>query len=361
MKKLNKAISFTDIHWGAKANSIVHNEDCMDFIDWVITLVEADPEIDHIMFLGDWHENRSALNLSTLNYSFKGLSKLNKLGLPIYLIVGNHDLYHRHTREVHSLPHFDELENVILIEEVTLIEETYYPSLMSPYLFDDEYGDLKKHLDVPIWWGHFEFKGFVLTGYNITMPTGPDIEEYKTKRIFSGHFHKRQINNHVAYIGNTFPTTFGDEGDTNRGVAIYQYDTDDLSFIDWDGCPLYKKIKLSELIEDEMDFPEKTHIKCVVDIVMDYDKQNKLKHDMTEKYSFRDFKYEETSELADEFSKDEDIVELEEEHASVNELVVALLDTISTDKINKEKLKEWYMVLDQEYDPSLLDTKHVKN
>ena len=31
-----KAAVFTDIHFGLKGNSKVHNQDCEDFIDWYI-------------------------------------------------------------------------------------------------------------------------------------------------------------------------------------------------------------------------------------------------------------------------------------------------------------------------------------
>ena len=46
MKKQCKGAYFTDIHWGKKANSIQHNEDCMNFIDWFCAQVKSDPSID---------------------------------------------------------------------------------------------------------------------------------------------------------------------------------------------------------------------------------------------------------------------------------------------------------------------------
>ena len=99
-KKLKKAACMTDIHFGKKANSEEHNKDCLRFIDWFCDFVKADPEIDHIMFLGDWNENRSALNIATLNFSYQGAKKLNELGLPVFFIIGNHDMYHRYSREI---------------------------------------------------------------------------------------------------------------------------------------------------------------------------------------------------------------------------------------------------------------------
>ena len=106
MKKLQKAAVCSDIHFGRKANSPQHNTDCLAFLDWFCDAVRSDPSIDHVFFLGDWHENRSAQNVSTIKFSYEGASKLNDLGMPIYFCVGNHDLFHRHTRDVYlSLIH----------------------------------------------------------------------------------------------------------------------------------------------------------------------------------------------------------------------------------------------------------------
>ena len=61
--KLKKASMMTDIHFGRKSNSEQHNQDCLDYIDWFCAKVKKDKKIDHVMFLGDWHENRSALKV----------------------------------------------------------------------------------------------------------------------------------------------------------------------------------------------------------------------------------------------------------------------------------------------------------
>lgn len=348
--KLNKALCFTDIHWGAKLNSAQHNEDCTNFILWVCSIVKSDPTIDHIMFLGDWHESRSALNLATLNASYNGMCLLNQLNIPVFVIIGNHDLYFRHTREIHSLPHFDSLSNITLVREPIILTDTHVPCLICPYLFDDEYPSLKQYTKIPIWWGHFEFKGFVITGNNIKMPTGPDADDYPVTRIFSGHFHKRQINKHTTYIGNAFPTNFSDAGDDDRGVAIYQYNTDELKFINWPDCPKYLQIELSQLLDDSITIPPNTHVKCVVDIVLDYNQTIELKQSTEMQFGLRDFKFEETAELSSVLTTDDTTVDLSEHQlASVNDLVITLINTITSEKINKNKLTAIFNSLNVDY------------
>ena len=89
-KKLKKGAMCTDIHFGKKMNSEVHNEDCLNYLDWFCENVKNDPSIDHVWFLGDWNEQRAAINGLTLKYSYAGAKKLNELGLPVYFLLGNH-------------------------------------------------------------------------------------------------------------------------------------------------------------------------------------------------------------------------------------------------------------------------------
>ena len=51
-----KAIAFTDIHFGNKSNSLVHNEDCVNFVKWVIEKgKEENCETDCCFTLVSWH------------------------------------------------------------------------------------------------------------------------------------------------------------------------------------------------------------------------------------------------------------------------------------------------------------------
>ena len=111
-----KIAMFTDIHWGCRNNSDQHNQDCTEYVDWFISQVKKN-KCNTIIFMGDWFENRNAINVATLNASYDALDKLNKLELPIYFLVGNHDLYHRNDRVQFSTYHYTQFSNVILTYE----------------------------------------------------------------------------------------------------------------------------------------------------------------------------------------------------------------------------------------------------
>jgi DNA repair exonuclease SbcCD nuclease subunit len=345
MKKLKKAAIFTDIHFGRKSNSDQHNQDCLDYITWFCNEVKSDTEIDHVCFLGDWHENRSALNVSTLLYSFRGAKMLNDLGIPIFFIVGNHDLYYRHARDIHSLEHFSPLNNFRLINDVTVCTETHHKTLFCPYLFSDEYAKLGKHLKIPVWFGHFEFQGFVVSGYNNIMQTGPKSADFSgPTHIFSGHFHKRQLNSNVVYIGNTFPMDFSDAGDNARGMAIYDYVDDKTEFIDWKQCPKYIKTLLSTVSSGKVVIPHGSRVKCIADITLTYEEVSVLRQTCIEKYKLREFVIEDSVEIANVISGTEVDVD-DTVLMSVNEMMVQLLSSIDTEHINNKELITIYKSL----------------
>lgn len=347
MDKMKKGAFCTDIHFGKKSNSRKHNEDCIRFLEWFKTQVQADPEIDYIGFLGDWNENRSSINIETLKFSYEGARILNSIGLPVYFVVGNHDLHQRNSREVHSVIPYQELENFRIIDEPTLVEEIGDGMLWCPYMFADEYPSLQQYNKVPIWAGHFEFQGFVITGHSITMNSGPDPKDYRgPKHVFSGHFHRRQANDHVVYIGNCFPMDFGDAGDTARGMMTYDHNEDQVVFHDWDACPRYVKTTLSELLDGEVVLEPNARVKCIVDVPISFQESQELRNLFQEKYDLREFSMEESRELSAAVTGGDTVISWDEETQlkSVDELVVDMLGELTGEVVDKELIDKDLLV-----------------
>ena len=349
-KKLQRGLYFTDIHFGKKGNSETHNQDCLSFIDWFTGKVK-DYEPDYIGFLGDWHEQRSSLNIATLKYSYYGAKKINALGLPTFFCIGNHDLFHRHTREIYSVVPFNEFSNFQVIDQPTLVTDRFGEDvLFSPYLFHDEYGeDLKKYLGVKYWAGHFEFKGFQITGYNMVMPTGPDPTEFAgPKDIVSGHFHKRQTGGNITYMGNTFPMDFGDAGDADRGLMVYDHGTSEMIFENWDDCPKYLNVRLSDLLDKKVKPLPNSRVKCVIDMPISYEENSSLKEQTMAEYGLRDIVFEESREimaaLTDTETVDPNAVDLSDGvlDMSIDDLIIRMLKDISSDHIDNDLLIEQY-------------------
>jgi len=297
-KSIRKLVMWTDIHFGARNNSDLHNQDNLDYIDWLIEVVKKEKP-SHIAFLGDFFENRNAINVRTMNYALEGCRRINALGIPVIFIIGNHDLYHRSDRAVFSTKMFDSLENFFVVSEPVELNKDWY---VAPFLFKPEYpelaGEINSHSYVL---GHFEFRDFVVTGADRKMEHGPDGAQFNgPKYIFSGHFHKRQANKNIIYIGNTFPTNYGDAGDKARGCAVFDVENDEVYFHDWDDAPLFFKTRLSLVINGDVNFPPKSRVRCLLDMDLGYSEVQTLREEMIESLKLREFTIEEDAALRKE-------------------------------------------------------------
>ncbi len=285
---------FTDIHFGARANSEQHLTDCLKFVDWFIDTAAAN-KATHLAFLGDWFESRNAINVRTLIASQEAARKLNAVGLPVFFIVGNHDLYHRNDRNIFSTDPFSDLENFVIIDQpMELMPDLF----AAPFLFKEEYptlaGEINSHKYVI---GHFEFRNFVVTGADRKLDHGPDAEQFKgPKYLMSGHFHKRQVSGNVVYIGNAFPTTFGDAGDSERGCAILDMQCEDIEFYDYAEAPLFFKTRLSAVLNGETDFTPHSRVRCLLDADIGYSEVQALREEMMSAYNLREFSVEEDTQ-----------------------------------------------------------------
>jgi hypothetical protein len=311
----------TDIHHGRKGNSRIHNQDCTNYVKWFCEQVKNMGDVTHVAFLGDWYESRSSINIETLDFSYTNLDLLNSLGLPVIFCVGNHDLHRRTTRDVHSVRMFEELSNFTVIDKPTVIDGC----LFSPFLFEEEYPSLAQYNNLHAWFGHFEFQGFCLTGYNTIMEHGPDGKMFLgPKKIFSGHFHKRQSNGNIHYIGNTFPMDHGDAGDFKRGMAVYSVLGDAIDYLNWQDAPKYLKTPLSSVLSEDWVPPKNCYVKCVVDQDITYTDAQNLREMMIKEYNLRDFIMEE-NKIAKQGLLESDTSNEEMEYGSVDDLIISQL------------------------------------
>lgn len=347
-KPLRKILMFTDIHFGKKNNSIVHNQDCLNFIDFLIAEVKKDSEIDAIAFLGDWFENRNAINVMTLEYANEAADRLDALGLPVFFDIGNHDLYHRHNRSVYSPRPFKDKKNFIIVDHFVKVNDQF---LFVPFLFHNEYPEmLQFNGNTRYAFGHFEFKNFVLTGTSNIMEKGPEHTMFdEFVYIFSGHYHKRQIKDNTVYIGNTFPMDYGDAGDSARGICILNVEDEIAKFIDWKECPKYFRVNLSTLLEGTWTPPEFSRVTCFKDLDISYTEVQALKEEFIKTFQLREFRIDENSqEKKDSLlgeGQDLDIDALDS--AGLDSTIQKLIESgvTATVSIDPKKLCEEYMEL----------------
>jgi hypothetical protein len=334
MALFKKVACFTDIHFGLKSNSTTHLKDCEEFVDWFIAEAE-EAGCETCIFLGDWSHNRNSLSLYTLDSSLRCLEKLGAAFEQFFWFPGNHDLFYKDKRDIHSSAFGRHIPGVTVIEDITTIDEV----TLVPWLVGDEWHQMK-NLKSRYVFGHFELPKFFMNAM-VQMPdhgqlrgedfTGPEF-------VFSGHFHARQRSDNVFYIGNAFPHNFADTNDDARGMMILEWGGQP-EFRDWPDCPKFRNVKLSDLIDrkDEI-MKSKMYIKVNLDIDISYEEANFIKETFINDYDVR-----EISLIQDKTNLDGTIDDNpDQKFESVDQIVTEQLVNIDSDQFDRNTLLEIY-------------------
>jgi len=327
----------TDIHWGLKSNSLVHNRDCEAFIDWFIAKAKEEG-CETGMFLGDWHNHRASINLQTLQFSVQALEKLSAAFDKFYFIPGNHDLYYRDKRDIHGAEWAKHLPNIVIVNDWFKSNDV----IIAPWLVGDDHKKLNK-MSCKYMFGHFELPHFLMNA-RVEMPDHGEVksEDFTgIEKVFSGHFHMRQQKGNIRYIGNCFPHNFADAGDADRGMMVMEWDKDEEYFA-WPGQPLYRVMKLSEAIDHGANiFQSNMHVRVELDIDISYEEANFIKETFIREHNLR--------EMALIPSKRSDIdIDLapgEVHFESVDQIVTDQITNIASDFYDNKLLLKIYQSL----------------
>jgi len=284
MGLFKKVACFTDIHFGLKSNSTTHNQDCEDFVDWFIAKAK-EQGCETCIFLGDWHHNRNSINLITLDTSQRCLEKLGAAFDQFFWFPGNHDLFYKDKRTIHSSAFGRHIPGVTVVDGITTIDDV----TLVPWLVGDEWKDMKK-LKSRYVFGHFELPSFYMNAM-VQMPDHGELQRSdlsSPEYVFSGHFHKRQHNGNVVYIGNAFPHNFADAWDDDRGMMTLEWGGKP-EYFEWSDAPKYRSISLSDLIDrqDEI-MKSKMYFKVNLNIDISYEEANFLKETFIAQYDIRE-------------------------------------------------------------------------
>lgn len=279
-----KAAVLTDIHFGLKSNSHLHNEDCLNFVKWFIAKAKEE-ECDVCFMLGDWHNNRASINIVTLNYSLTALELLGKAFDRVIFIPGNHDLYYRDKRDIQSAEWARHIPNI------EIVNDFYSEGDVSivPWLVGDDHKKIPK-INAKYMFGHFELPNFFMNAM-VKMPEHGDLKGEHFGHVghmFSGHFHKRQTNKNITYVGNAFPHNYADAGDDDRGMMILKWG-EEPEFHSWPGQPRFRVYSLSDILKspDELLLKD-MHCRVNINIDITYEEATFIKETFVGTYNLRE-------------------------------------------------------------------------
>ena len=328
-----KVAVFTDIHFGLKSNSSIHNQDCEDFIDWFI-MTAKEQGCETAIFTGDWHHNRNSLNITTMDYSLRALEKLGQAFENFYFFPGNHDLYYKDKRDIHSVEFGKFIPGITVIHKPMTIGNV----TLCPWLVGEEWKQVGKKGGKYIF-GHFELPNFFMNAM-VQMPDQGELQldNFANYELgFSGHFHKRQCRGNMHYIGNAFPHNYADTWDDDRGMMTLEWDGKP-QYISWPEQPTFRTIKLSQLFDEcDIILKPKQHLRVTLDINISFEEASFIKEKYITDYNLRELTLIAEKKVV-EINTDIDVQTFE----SIDQIVSSQIVSIESDTYNKNILLSIY-------------------
>lgn len=329
-----KIAFFTDLHFGKRQDSIQFTEDCFEFVKWA-TLRAQREGASCLVFGGDWHHNRTHLNLYTMRRSLAALRHISSNFEKVFIILGNHDLYFKEALSVHSMEFAREFKNIFLIEEPTRLSENV--SLV-PWLVDSA-KDKVQSVMAPFLFGHFEISRFRFNSGQVVEHASLSPEDFVgASVVFSGHFHNRQKivcdeGHTILYTGAAFPHNYEDAGQRERGLTIIDTDSGDHVLHTWEEQPTFDYLSLDQLEAFIAEGPSpKRSVKIFIDNTTSSEDVRELRNFLVNELLYREVSFSSRSVLEINNSMDSATVET----LSVDNMVLSLLERLQDD--NKSNL-----------------------
>ena len=330
-----RAAVCTDIHFGLKSNSQTHNDDCLNFIKW-FTAKAKEEGCETAFFLGDWHNNRASINIVTLNYSLRALEHLNDNFDRVYFIPGNHDLYYRDKRDVQSVEWARHLPNVVICNDWLHTGDV----VVAPWLVGDDYKRIPK-LSAKYMFGHFELPTFYMNAM-VQMPDHGDVrrEDFTgIEHVFTGHFHKRQTQRNITYIGNCFPHNYADNHDDERGMMVLEWGAEP-EYHAWPDQPRYRVYNLSDvLLNTDTMLQSGMHVRVNLDVDISYEEATFIKETFVKTYNLREITLIPQKVVGEDINYD---ITGNIMFESVDSIVTNQLTNIQSEQYNKTLLLDIY-------------------
>lgn len=232
---LTDAFVISDIHLGVRNNSLSWQENIKDYFDsFFIPLIKKNKTKDSfVLILGDVFDDRKSISIDTLNLTIDILDKVSEV-LPVYIIIGNHDMFKRYDNNINSLKVFERHKYVHVIKTPTVIcsaidleHDLMNYALLLPHQGDvqkeskiiqdflDDYGSSDKESPNLIF-THTDIAGLKYDN-NKNINTGVVLKKNANVKIYSGHIHKRQETSKVTYVGSPYHLRRSDIGN-DKGV-----------------------------------------------------------------------------------------------------------------------------------------------
>jgi hypothetical protein len=224
-----KVAVITDQHFGARKGNQNLHEYFKKFYDTVFFPTLKKEGIDTIIDMGDTFDTRKGIDFWSLNWAKENYYNiLRDMGVTVHTIVGNHTAYYKDTNDINSVDLLlREYDNVVVYGSPTEVKIGGLDMFFIPWINEENREETMGMINSTkskIAFGHLEMRGFFANKTYIC-EHGEDKTNYKKfEKVFSGHYHHRNFQDNIYYLGNPYEIYWHDVEET-RGCHIFDTET----------------------------------------------------------------------------------------------------------------------------------------
>ena len=245
----NRVAIITDTHFGIKKGSQIFHDYFEKFYQEVFFPTLEKEGIKTVLHLGDCFDVRKGIDYWSLDWAKRVFfDPLQDRGIQVHIVVGNHDIFYKNTLKINAPGlNLNEYENVTCYSSPQDVRVEGENVFFIPWICEDnaeEFVESMAYSEASVAMGHLEIAGFY-ANQNYQCQHGTDARVFSQfSKVFSGHFHKKNSNGNITYLGNPYQLYWNDEGDT-RGFHLFDLGTEELEFIE-NPYSMYSKIYYNE-------------------------------------------------------------------------------------------------------------------
>lgn len=233
-----KFLICSDLHIHPLKKSMDRLQDCLNVLDWIFTTAE-EKNIRNIIVCGDLFHDRQKMDIPTYQRTFEIFRKhLEGTNRSIYLLLGNHDLWHLEKWDISSVFPLASIPNVRVIDYPSTVEVEGFPISFLPFTVNP-IGELMKISNTHsprVLFAHLAIDGAVLNVmHGVRSEVSIEHDGGMTKVdpsifqnwdfIFLGHYHASQkLSSNIEYVGSPLQLSFG-ESFQHKHIIVFDTET----------------------------------------------------------------------------------------------------------------------------------------
>jgi hypothetical protein len=248
---IKRFINVSDTHFGVRSNSVEWMEIHRSFfLDWFIPHIKENyKEGDALIHTGDVFDSRQSLNLKVMNMGLEIIKAISEI-MPVFIICGNHDIYHKKSNDINSLKPFTYMNNVHVYEDPVILEMNggNTRALLMPWKDTKEQEqNVINNNDADYLFCHTDIRGLKFNSF-VKVEDGNDMVSFnKFKMVYSGHIHYAQKNDNIRMVGCPYPLTRSDIGNVKHFWYI-DFITGEEHGVANDHSPKFIRMKLDNVL-----------------------------------------------------------------------------------------------------------------